>query len=213
VSADVLEPTVPAEAASNESAPQEMPSGRWEGEVLVVRREEDIEPALARLGGKPVLGFDTETRPSFRRGVAYPPALLQLACADFAVLFQLGRIGLPEGLKALLSDATVVKAGVAVGRDVQDLQAFSFFQPCGFVELGDLAERVGLKARGLRGLAAEVLGLRIAKGQRTSNWARDVLTTSQIAYAATDAWIGFALHEALRRLPVLPLPEESPRPE
>ncbi len=213
MSADALEPTVPAEFTSDESAQREMPAGRWEGEVLLVRREEDIVPALARLRGKPVLGFDTETRPSFRRGVSYPPALVQLACADCAVLFQVGRIGLPEGLKALLSDASVVKAGVAVGRDVQDLQAFSFFQPGGFVELGDLAERAGLKARGLRGLAAEVLGLRIAKGQRTSNWARDVLTSSQVTYAATDAWIGFALYEALLRLPVLSLPKESPRLE
>ncbi|MEW6757147.1 MAG: 3'-5' exonuclease [Acidobacteriota bacterium] len=213
MSADALKPEAPAETSPAVGAAQEMPPGRWEGEVLVVRREEDIEPALARLEGEPVLGFDTETRPSFRRGVAYPPALIQLACADFAVLFQLGRIGFPEGLKALLADASVLKAGVAVGRDVQDLQAFSYFHPGGFVELGDMAERAGLKSRGLRGLAAEVLGLRIAKGQRTSNWARDVLTASQITYAATDAWIGFALHEALRRLPLPPSPEEGPRPE
>lgn len=206
--ADSVNPT-----AFAESAPDDLPPGRWEGEVLVVQREEEVEAALARLWGKPVLGFDTETRPSFRRGVAYPPALVQLACLDLAVLFQLGRIGFPEGLKALLADASVVKAGVAVGRDVLDLQAFSYFQPGGFVELGDLAERAGLKARGLRGLAAEVLGLRIAKGQRTSNWARDVLTPSQITYAATDAWIGFALYEALRRLPAVPLAEEGPRPD
>jgi ribonuclease D len=207
---DDLRPAV-ADDPSPEGAPlPELPPGRWEGEVLVVRRAEDAEAALGRLAGKPVLGFDTETRPSFRRGVTYPPALIQLACAELAVLFQLGRMGVPEGLKALLSDASVVKAGVAVGRDVQDLQAFSFFEPAGFVELGDMAERAGLKARGLRGLAAEVLGLRIAKGQRTSNWARDALTSSQVLYAATDAWIGFALHEALAKLPVAAEPEARP---
>jgi ribonuclease D len=176
--------------------------------VVVVSEPARVADALRLLRGEPVLGFDTETRPSFHRGEAYPPALVQLAGRKVVVLFQLGRVGLPEGLKALLSDPAVVKAGVAVARDVKDLVDFSPFEPRGFVDLAEMAEAAGLKARGLRGLAEEVLGLRVAKGQRTTNWARHDLSPAQVAYAATDAFLGRALYlELRRRLSSRPRPE------
>lgn len=176
--------------------------------MVVVAEPSRVGEALRLLRGEAVLGFDTETRPSFRRGEVYPPALVQLAGRSVVVLFQLGRLGLPDGLKALLSDPAVVKAGVAVGRDVKELVEFSPFEPRGFVELGEMAEAAGLKARGLRGLAEEVLGLRVAKGQRTTNWARHDLSPAQVAYAATDAFLGRALYLELRdRLSRRALPE------
>lgn len=183
-----------AEAPRGES----LPFARWEGPVAVVSDASRISEGLRLLRGEPVLGFDTETRPSFRRGEAYPPALVQLAGKEVVVLFQLGRVGLPDGLKALLADPAVVKAGVAVGRDVKELVDFSPFEPRGFVDLAEMAEAAGLKARGLRGLAEEVLGLKVAKGQRTTNWAKHDLTPAQVAYAATDAYLGRALYLALR---------------
>lgn len=185
-----------------------LPLARWDGPVVVVSEPARVADALRLLRGEPVLGFDTETRPSFHRGEAYPPALVQLAGRKVVVLFQLGRVGLPEGLKALLSDPAVVKAGVAVARDVKDLVDFSPFEPRGFVDLAEMAEAAGLKARGLRGLAEEVLGLRVAKGQRTTNWARHDLSPAQVAYAATDAFLGRALYLELRgRLSSRPRPE------
>lgn len=175
-----------------------LPLARWDGPVVVVSEPARVGEALRLLRGEWVLGFDTETRPSFRAGEVYPPALVQLAGPRVVVLFQLGRVGLPDDLKALLSDPAVVKAGVAVARDVKELVEFSPFVPKGFVELAQMAEALGLKARGLRGLAEEVLGLRVAKGQRTTNWARHDLSPAQVAYAATDAYLGRALYLELR---------------
>ncbi len=190
------EAQVSREASSRSG--EELPLARWHGPVAVVSDPSRVGEALKLLRGESVLGFDTETRPSFRRGEVHPPALVQLAGREAVVLFQLGRVGLPEGLKALLSDPAVIKAGVAVGRDVKELVDFSPFEPRGFVELAEMAEAAGLKARGLRGLAEEALGLRVAKGQRTTNWARHDLSPAQVAYAATDAYLGRALYLELR---------------
>lgn len=178
-----------------------LPSLSYEGEVKVIRDQQALVAAAAHLGREEVLGFDTETRPSFWKGRKYPPALVQLAGKEAVFIFQLKHTGLPAELCALLANPAIIKAGVALKHDVGELRHLAPFNPAGFVDLGDLARKLGLKNHGLRGMAGVLLGFRIPKGgTRTSNWAAESLSPAQIRYAATDAWVGRELYLRLRDL-------------
>ncbi len=161
---------------------------RYEGEVLIVASHADVARAAEDLAAERVVGFDTETRPSFRVGESHPPALAQIATARAVYLFQLQRIDHSALLARLLGSDTV-KAGVGVADDLRQLRQVFHFEPRGFVDLGIVARRHGLEKTGVRTLAALFLGCRIPKGTKTSNWAHPRLTRQQIAYAATDAWV------------------------
>ena len=136
-----------------------------------------------------LLGFDTETRPSFKRGENHPVALLQLASETDAFLFQLRDLGLPDPLKEIFEDESVLKIGVAIHDDIKALQQKSEFQPNGFVDLADIARRFGIITTGLRNLTGIVLKSRISKRYQLSNWNRKILDEHQQLYAATDAWV------------------------
>ncbi|MFC1513167.1 3'-5' exonuclease [Thermodesulfobacteriota bacterium] len=175
------------------------PIRRWDGPVSVIRSQDELGPAMAKLSGHPLLGFDTETRPAYTKGESYLPSLLQLANEKEVFIFQLKHLGLAQPLRDLLADPAVTKAGVSLKYDISELKKLSPFKAAGFEDLGDIAKQAGIKNHGLRGLAAVLLGFRIGKGAQTSNWAKDVLTPQQIQYAATDAWVGRKLHLALEQ--------------
>lgn len=174
-----------------------LPLGRWQGPSRLVRTAEQVRAATLSLSQASLLGFDTETRPAFRKGQKFPPSLLQLATGEEVFLFQLQHTGLPESLVAILCNPTIIKAGVALDFDLLSLQALQPFQPRGFTDLARIARHKGIINQGLRGLAAVVCGIRISKSARTTNWANNELTPQQIQYAATDAWVG---REIYRRL-------------
>jgi ribonuclease D len=163
-----------------------LPIGRYEGEVRLVTVE--LERAMAELRHERVLGFDTETRPAFRPGESYPPALVQLAGAAAVYVFQLKRHDFSAAIAEILSSAAIVKAGVSVSDDLKNLKKVMAFEERSVLDLGSVAKRAGAKQSGVRNLAAMVLGFRIPKGQKTSNWAALNLSPQQILYAATDAW-------------------------
>lgn len=171
-----------------------LPIRSYDGQVSVVRDQDGLTKALKALAAEHVLGFDTETRPAFKKGEQHAPAVLQLAGASGVFLFQLTVLGFPEQLRDVLADSKRIKAGVAHGHDVRTLQELESFDPAGFIDLGTLAKQAGLKNFGLRGLAAALLGVRISKKARLSNWAVKRLTPDQITYAATDAWISRELY-------------------
>ncbi len=176
------------------------PIRRYPGRIHVIRRPEQIAPALRQLEKEKLLGFDTETRPTFRVGQSYPPAVLQLAGEQAAYIFQLRHCRLSQALCRLLANPQIIKAGVAWERDVQELNKLASFTPAGFVDVGELAKQAGCPNHGLRGLAALLLGFRVPKNSQTSNWAQATLTRAQIEYAATDAWVGRELYQKLQRL-------------
>lgn len=171
-----------------------LPMRGYDGPVHVIRAPEDWEACRAGLLAERVLGFDTETRPSFHKGESHPVALLQLAGGQAVYIFQLRHVGLLEEVANLLADPAVVKAGVALGRDLQELRVLREFRPAGLVDLGLAAQRAGLLHHGLRGLCAVLLGFRITKGAQRSNWARADLAPQQVRYAATDAWVSRELY-------------------
>ncbi len=179
----------------------DLPLIRWEGPTHVIRAPETMQAAIHTLGKETILGFDTETRPAFRKGQSFSPTLLQLATAKEVFLFQLQFLGLPDELRDILNDPSIIKAGVAPGFDLAELNKIEPFSHGGFVDLSSLAKQKGVKNHGLRGLGAVILGGRISKSARTSNWANTNLTRQQIKYAATDAWIGREIYQGLMKLP------------
>ena len=172
------------------------PIKRWTGRISVVRKKDELAAAMRKLAGHALLGFDTETRPAYKKGESYLPSLLQLASDDEVFIFQLKHLGLARPLRKILADSAIIKAGVSLDYDIRELKKLSHFKAGGFMDLADLAKKEGIKNHGLRGLAAVLLGIRISKGAQTSNWSRDVLTRQQIQYAATDAWVGRRLYLA-----------------
>jgi ribonuclease D len=181
-----------------------LPMRRYEGRVCVVATRNELNEALADILQEPVVGFDTETRPAFRKGERYDPALVQVATARAVYLFQLRRVDVIPGLAEVLSESRIVKAGVAVARDLQELKQVIAFAEKSVVDLGVIARRRGLQQTGVRNLAGILLGWRVAKGSRTSNWAATTLTPAQINYAATDAWICRELYLRFHDLALLP---------
>ena len=177
-----------------------MPIDRYHGPVTVARDPETVAEACHTLSQEKVLGFDTETRPSFRKGESYDPSLIQLAGAKRVYLFPLPHGRVPDPLKRLLGNPDIIKAGVALDFDLKQLKAMDDFEPAGFVTLEPMARALRIKNQGLRGLAAALLGFRISKRAQCSNWSRTELTDAQIIYAATDAWISRELYLKLRDL-------------
>ena len=165
-----------------------LPIRRYEGTVSLVATAKELEQARADFRQERVVGFDTETRPSFRKGERHLPCLVQAATARAVYLFQLSRLDVFPALVELLARGETVKAGVGLAHDMRQLKLVFPFTVNNVVDLGVVARRRGLGQTGVRNLAGILLGFRIPKGNRTSNWAAPRLSPAQITYAATDAW-------------------------
>lgn len=197
-SAPLAVPAVPPPPLLSKDEINALPIRAYEGDIRLIRDADTLAGALDRLWREDVLGFDTETRPIFTKGKTSSPALLQLATRDCVYLIQLTRLPFDERLAALLAAPRVVKAGVAVRDDLLALERLHPFTPGGAVDLAVLARARGIRAQGLRSLAASLLGFRISKSAQCSNWEKDELSPQQIRYAATDAWVGRELYALLR---------------
>lgn len=171
-----------------------LPLQAYEGPVRLVSKDQDIPGAIEELRQEEILGFDTESRPSFKKGVAYPASLIQLGGARQVWLFQISRLNKVGPLWDLLATRRIIKAGVAIQDDIKKLQDLRPFKPAGFVEIADLSQKAGILNTGLRSLAGLLLHIRISKRAQVSNWARDDLSEAQIQYAATDAWVSRELY-------------------
>ena len=167
----------------------ELPLIAWEGEIQILESVEEMEAAAAILVNESHLGFDTETRPSFKKGDYYPPALIQLATEQCVYLFRICETDTFDPLLPILESPDILKTGVAIKDDVKELRAIEDFTPNGFVEIADITVKLGYENRGLRALAGLLLQGRISKAAQVTNWARPKLDNKQVRYAATDAWI------------------------
>jgi ribonuclease D len=165
-----------------------LPIRRYEGEVSLVATLKELDRARADIREERVLGLDTETRPSFRKGESHLPCLVQAATARAVYLLQLNRLEVFPALVELMAKPDLVKAGVGLAHDLRQLKLVFPFTVENTVDLGVVARRRGLGQTGVRNLAGIFLGFRIPKGNRTSNWAAPRLSPAQISYAATDAW-------------------------
>ncbi len=189
-----------AESTLTKEDINKLPLQKYEGPVDLVADGPALRQAVTQLESERVLGFDIEVRPAFRRGENHPPALLQLAASERVFIFQLLRLSDRGEIGRLLGDPGILKVGIGIGEDIKKLQEALIFRPAGFIDLSTLAAQRGVPASGVRTLAASLLGFRVSKGARCSNWERQELTRQQIDYAATDAWVCREIYFRLQRL-------------
>lgn len=174
-----------------------LPQRTFQGEIYYIDTIEKFFQVIDKLEQEPFLGFDTETRPSFKKGKLYQVSLLQLGTDKDVFLFRLNKIGLPERLAKILASEKIAKIGVAIHDDIVSLRKIREYEPQGFIDLQQYVNNFGIEDNGLKKLVANILGFRISKRQQTSNWEADVLSSAQIEYAATDAWVCFEIYKKL----------------
>lgn len=173
---------------------------QFSGRIHLIDENKKLELLAERLCDVRELGFDTETRPSFKKGEVYSTALLQLATDEDAYLIQLQKLSRFDVFRQIFENKAILKVGVAIRDDLKKLKQGFPFLPENFVELQDLAKSKGLKNFGLQGMAAEVLQGRLSKRAKITNWEAPTLSPEQIMYAATDAWVGLELFRRIRSL-------------
>ncbi len=185
------------------------------GEIVLVDREgEELDKAVRYLKRQQVLGFDTETRPTFSPDQhSTGTALLQLSGGGKAFLFRLKKIGLPRPLAAILANPNIIKVGAATLDDVRGLQKITPFSPRGFVDLQSIVNEYGIRDKSVKKMTAIILGVKISKAQQLSNWEADRLSEFQQRYAATDAWVCREMYLKLLASEKHPLTPEQLNPE
>ena len=174
-----------------------LPLAAFEGDVQLVTESKKVSRAISELSEHEVVGFDTETRPSFHKGQRYDVSLLQLALPKKVFLFRLNHTGFTNEMVSFLENEEILKAGIGLRDDIKALQKLQRFQADGFVELSTIAKSKGLQVESVKKLAGLILGFRISKSAQTSNWEAIDYTDKQISYAATDAWVCLRLYNSL----------------
>jgi len=171
---------------------------QFEGPIHVIDSLESFQQEIGNLAREQILGIDTETRPSFKKGTLYPTSLIQLSSLEQTWILRVSRIAYPKELLELLSREVPLKVGVSLHDDLRRLRSDFQFEPKGFLDLQQYVEAFRIEEKGLKKLSAIVLGRRISKSQQVSNWDADLLTEAQLRYAATDAWICLKIYYKLR---------------
>ena len=174
-----------------------MPVAAFEGEVIVVDQPEQVVPAVAYLSKQRVIGVDTESRPSFQRGIHYPTALVQIATHERCYLFRLTHIGMPQELADIFADPKICKVGLAFKDDINGLRRRRNFTPANCIDIQSMVARYGILDLGLQKIFAICFGKKISKSQQLTNWENSHLTPEQARYASTDAWATLLIYEDL----------------
>ena len=178
----------------------QLPLFKYQGEIKLIETIDEALAAAHELNKESLIGFDTETRPAFKKNESYQISLLQLATKNVAYLFRLNKIPLIPEVTEILANEKILKSGVAIRDDIIGLQNIKAFKPKSFIELADLAKEKQLKSFGLRSLTALLLGKRLSKSAKITNWEKEKLTQAQCAYAASDALVGLLLYEKLKTI-------------
>ncbi len=175
----------------------ELEKVNFEGEIYVIDHPVEVDNAVAYLSTKSALGFDTETKPAFKRGQVNNVALLQLATEDECFLFRLNKIGYPESLEKLLCNESVKKIGLSLRDDFAALRKRTGKKPQNFIDLQLFVDKFGIEDNSLQKIYAIIFGKKISKSQRLSNWEAAELTPAQQSYAAIDAWACLKIYNYL----------------
>ena len=177
-----------------------MPRAVFGGRIFVITTADEAEKAVRYLLSQKILGVDTETKPSFKKGKTYEVALLQVSTHDNCFLFRLNLIGMTPAIIRLLEDVSVPKIGLSLHDDIMSLHKRADFVPGNFIDLQKRVCELGVEDLSLQKLYANFFHEKISKNVRLSNWESDVLSESQKLYAATDAWACINIYEELLRL-------------
>lgn len=185
-----------------------LPLRTFAGKTYVINNPDHVVKIVREIESHEVVGFDTETRPSFKKGQVYQVSLLQLAIPEKVYLIRLNHTGVTEELASFFSNPRIVKAGVGIRDDLKALQKLRTFEPANCHDLSALAKEAGLQVESVKKLTALLLGFRISKSAQTSNWEAGTFTQKQIEYAATDAWVCLELFHKLKKKAVRSFPND-----
>lgn len=186
----------------------DLPIAHFSGRSVVIDDENAVDGAIADLRSAKIIGFDTETRPSFKRGQLHKVALLQLSTYDTCYLFRLNHLGLTDQMVALFEDESIVKVGLSTKDDIHSLHKLRPFEPASMIELQSFVKDFNIADNSLQKVFAIIFGQRVSKGQRLTNWEAEQLTEAQQAYASLDAQACLMIYDNLREGRFIP--EESP---
>ena len=175
----------------------DLPLFKYEGKVVIAATDPQIDRAIFEIEKNEIVGFDTETKPTFRKGQFNHVALIQVALPDKVYLLRIHQTGISTTLSKFLGNNNIKKVGIALDDDLTALQRRKSFDPGGFIDLNKVAPTLGIESIGARNLSALLLNNRISKNQQISNWENPTLTEPQIKYAATDAWICLEIYNRL----------------
>jgi ribonuclease D len=187
-----------AENLTNEQV-NDLPLYQFNGGIFVIDSFEKFDDFFPLLNGQKILGFDTETRPSFKKGKVNPVSLLQITTSNQAFLIRINKIGLPDEVKEILANPEIIKIGLAIKDDIKILREINDFEPAGFVDLQDYVEEFAIEAKSLKKITGIVLKKRISKSQQVTNWEKEDLSEAQQVYAATDAWVCLQIYRKLNK--------------
>lgn len=204
----------------------QLPRALFEGRIVTIFTEGEAQRAVDYLLTADILGLDTETRPSFKKGHSYKVALLQVSTHDICFLFRLNRLDNSPAVKRLLEDTVIPKIGLSLHDDVRMMQhRMPDLKPGNFIDLQHVVKNLGIEDMSLAKLYANIFGQRISKREQLSNWEAERLSEKQKRYAATDAWACIQLYEEYLRLmethdyvlekipePEPPAPQVTPAP-
>jgi ribonuclease D len=179
---------------------QTLPLTCFEGEVIIVDTHDKVIEAVAYLKDFTVLGVDTEARPSFKRGVHYPTALVQVATMERCYLFRLTHVGMPRELADIFANPNICKVGLAFKDDLNGLRRRRDFKPANCIDLQSIVCKYGIMDLGLQKIFAIIFGKKISKAQQLTNWENSHLTAEQAKYASTDAWATLSIYLELQKL-------------
>lgn len=186
----------------------QMPLVTFPGRIHIIDSISQVRSAVAALRTSAIAGFDTETRPSFKRGERHMVALLQLATETDAFLIRLNKTGIPAPLKQYLEDPDIIKVGLSTTDDFHQLTRICDVHPAGFIELQQLVKQYSITDMSLQKIYAILFQQKISKGQQLTNWESPTLTDAQQRYAAIDAWACLRIYEHLQADSFVP--EQSP---
>jgi ribonuclease D len=201
------------ERTINKEDIKDMPKASFSGRIIVAQTEAEAEKAVAYLRTLPVLGIDSETRPSFKKGQLHKVALLQVSGEECCFLFRLNMIGLPRCVVSLLEDERIVKVGLSLKDDFMMLRKRAAVKERSVVELQEYVRQFGIRDMSLQKIYAILFREKISKTQQLTNWESDVLTDAQKLYAATDAWSCLNIYKLLKELERTGDFEIAPEPE
>ncbi|MDR1458090.1 MAG: 3'-5' exonuclease domain-containing protein 2 [Puniceicoccales bacterium] len=179
----------PFSKSISKKALAELPLFKFQGEIIVIDSITGAEQAVLLLLKHSLLGFDTESRPAFRKGESYPPSLVQISTDKSVYLFKLSKLNGIKELQPILESQEVKKVGIAIRDDINKLKELGNFKDAGFVDISDLTKTLDIKNTGLNSLAGIFLKYRISKSSQVTDWSQENLSSKQITYAATDAWV------------------------
>ena len=189
------------QATLNISIPKEklsdLPTVNFLGKISVIDNKDAADSALHFLSNHNIVGFDTETRPSFRKGKRYNVSLIQISTINHCFLFRINKLGFFDGLKSFIENENILKVGLSLKDDFNVLRKIADFTPKGFIELQDFVKQYSISDASLQKIYAIIFNERISKSQRLSNWEAEVLSSSQQNYASIDAWACLRIYRHL----------------